>query len=476
MALPITTVSTPTASDAPRPSPSTPRAPASDRPVRRVLLVGPAAAPLNEQMPLGVATDCVESFLEAVLVLGPEAAYEAIIAGVSQDVDELERALTAIRKVAGPAKIYLLCEPADEVTCRRARAWGATDYFILPVAKAALDRMLARPAPGPTPRPRRGESPAEALASPVELSVVQMPLVVQSVMVHSLLESHANFVDKALATLQAYLRWPGQLRFEPAAATAAPPRPQALRATVALGAMTFGVLALEATGEAAAPGDTRLASQLEQSATWLAGWMAMAHRHEQLRTLAITDELSGAYNRRYFNRFTTSLLERAKLERFRVSILLFDIDNFKKYNDLYGHAAGDSIIREMIRLLRTCTRPHDLVSRLGGDEFAVVFWDNEPPRQPGSQHPKDAVGATERFRRVLSTHDWKKGCNVQGEVSISGGLATFPWDGETIDVLMAKADAALLRAKAAGKNAIVLHETLEERTAREATQGPDTSR
>ena len=197
-------------------------------------------------------------------------------------------------------------------------------------------------------------------------------------------------------------------------------------------------------------------SELGQAAAWLGGWMALARRQEQLRTLAITDELTGAYNRRYFTRFVGALLEQARNQRFRVSLLIFDIDDFKHYNDKYGHASGDAIIQQLIGLLKKCTRPHDLVARIGGDEFVVVFWDSEAPRQPNSEHPRDAVAASERFRKAVAAHDWSGACKIQGKVSVSGGIATFPWDGETLEGLLAKADGTLLRAKGAGKNAILL--------------------
>jgi diguanylate cyclase (GGDEF)-like protein len=185
--------------------------------------------------------------------------------------------------------------------------------------------------------------------------------------------------------------------------------------------------------------------------------LGLSRRYEQLRSLAITDELSGAYNRRYFMKYMATVLERAKENRTRVTLLLFDIDDFKKYNDRFGHAAGDAIIRELIKVLRACTREYDLVARIGGDEFAVVYRDNEAPRQPNSEHPRDVLAATERFRDAIRGHQWPEICKIQGEVSISGGLASFPWDADTLETLMAKADEALLKAKAAGKNVIKMH-------------------
>ena len=91
---------------------------------------------------------------------------------------------------------------------------------------------------------------------------------------------------------------------------------------------------------------------LESVAKWLASMLAVAQRYEQLRSLAITDELSGAYNRRYFKKFMSGLLEKSRENQTRVTLLLFDIDDFKQYNDMFGHAAGDAIIRELIKLLR----------------------------------------------------------------------------------------------------------------------------
>src|SRR5439155_10644198 len=109
--------------------------------------------------------------------------------------------------------------------------------------------------------------------------------------------------------------------------------------------------------------------------------------NSSLLKLAITDDLTGLYNSRYFRKFLTGIIEKAKMLRFPVTLLLFDIDGFKTYNDQFGHAAGDEILRETAALMKRCVRDHDLVARLGGDEFAVVFWEKEGPRQPREPRP-----------------------------------------------------------------------------------------
>ncbi len=281
-------------------------------------------------------------------------------------------------------------------------------------------------------------------------------------MIEDLLQGRSDMAARGVAILQSYAKWPGSLALslagpDDAAPTAPAPPTEAVSAALLHDGKHYGYLSLRGVPAELAAG---VHSQLDQAAAWLVGWLALGRRLEQLRALAITDELSGAYNRRYFDRFVAGLVEKAHAEHFRVSLLMFDINNFKQYNDQYGHLAGDAIIRNLIGLLRRCTRPHDLVARIGGDEFAVVFWDSEAPRQPNSQHPRDAVAATERFRKAIASHDWEVQCQIAGQVSISGGIATFPWDAVSFGALVARADEALRRAKISGKNVILLHESI----------------
>lgn len=197
------------------------------------------------------------------------------------------------------------------------------------------------------------------------------------------------------------------------------------------------------------------ADTLEQWAAWLGTWLRLEHQIAQLRDLSMKDELTGVYNRRYFNRFLQRILEAAAETRQQVTLLVFDIDDFKHYNDAYGHAAGDEILREVASLIRGSVREHDVVARIGGDEFAVIFWDAGQPRKPHSRHPDDVRNAAQRFQRAIIDHRFPKLMDeAAGNLTVSGGLAGFPWDGRSPEELLEFADTMALRSKRQGKNAI----------------------
>jgi PleD family two-component response regulator len=193
---------------------------------------------------------------------------------------------------------------------------------------------------------------------------------------------------------------------------------------------------------------------------------APEERTKHLERLATEDDLTGLKNRRYIWEFARQVIERAGEEDGRVTLLVFDVDNLKHYNDLYGHLAGDSILKQAAVLIRRCCRAHDAVGRIGGDEFAVVFWD-DPRRESGgprserrsarADHPAEAIYIAKRFVRELEKAELNLlGPDGKGELAISGGLASFPRDGSTIGELFEKADRALLEAKRSGKNRIYL--------------------
>jgi len=195
-------------------------------------------------------------------------------------------------------------------------------------------------------------------------------------------------------------------------------------------------------------------------------------RIRDLERLATEDDLTGLKNRRYIREFSRQIIERAAQQNGRVTLLVFDIDDFKHYNDVYGHCTGDEILKQAAALMRRCCRGHDVVARVGGDEFAVVFWDDPRPstierrvtsderRQTTADHPKEALFIARRFVRELETAGLSPvgvlGPEGKGVLTISGGLASFPRDARTSDELFLLADKALLEAKRSGKNRIYL--------------------
>jgi len=200
-------------------------------------------------------------------------------------------------------------------------------------------------------------------------------------------------------------------------------------------------------------------------------------RIQYLEKLATEDDLTGLKNRRYIMEFTRQIIGHASKENGRVTLLLFAIDDFKQYNDLYGHITGDEILKQAGALMQRCCRSHDVVGRIGGDEFAVVFWDDpsisesvmeqtqkDERRSTDSDHPNEAILIAKRFVSELEktpapVGNLKKtglGPKGMGMLTISGGLASFPRDGSTEEQLFLQADKALLSAKRSGKNRIYL--------------------
>ncbi|MFI4854602.1 MAG: GGDEF domain-containing protein [Phycisphaerales bacterium JB065] len=208
-------------------------------------------------------------------------------------------------------------------------------------------------------------------------------------------------------------------------------------------------------GYLCAPASSVPTSQLKVHALWLSHWLALAEQQKQLREAAFTDALTGAWNRRYFDRYLDSCLTRAAKLRQPVTVLLFDVDDFKRFNDSHGHALGDEILCATVRLLKTCIRPSDRVCRIGGDEFAVVFYEPDGPREVGSSQPTSIFDIARRFQQRVQTEEFSMlGPQSPGPLAISGGLATFPWDGRTPTELLEAADRLLIESKNTGKNAI----------------------
>ncbi len=192
----------------------------------------------------------------------------------------------------------------------------------------------------------------------------------------------------------------------------------------------------------------------------------MQKKLRELEILATTDDLTGLKNRRYVWEFCSQIIEYTRVRSGRVTLLMFDIDYFKHYNDTYSHSAGDEILKQVAVLIRRSCRPHDVVGRIGGDEFVVIFWDVQDEkstmtetdrRSLQSEHPKEAILIASRFRAELKKAQLSLlGAESPGVLTISGGLASFARDGSTAAELFEQADRALLEAKRSGKNRIYL--------------------
>jgi len=225
-------------------------------------------------------------------------------------------------------------------------------------------------------------------------------------------------------------------------------------------AVPEGVLAVPLTCDGTAYGhlwsDRTLPEELRLHAEWLALWLRLGEQQAQLREAAFTDPLTGAWNRRYFDRYLGAAIQKARAARQPVTVMCFDIDDFKRFNDAFGHAAADEILIETVRLLRSVIRPSDRVCRVGGDEFAVIFHEPSGPRKAGSAPPASVFDIARRFQEQVCQQRFPKlGVEAPGKLTVSGGLATFPWDGTTPAELIRHADLLALESKRAGKNAIV---------------------
>ncbi len=164
--------------------------------------------------------------------------------------------------------------------------------------------------------------------------------------------------------------------------------------------------------------------------------------HEQVEKVAITDGLTGLYNHRHFQERLSHELKRSLRQEQPVSLLLLDIDHFKKVNDDYGHPFGDEVLKKISAQLSDVARDIDLVARYGGEEFVVIL---------ANAGRRDCSKVAGRIRKGIESLSFVfEGETVKTTVSLGG--ATFPEDGETKEELIRHADQALYHSKHAGRN------------------------
>lgn len=213
----------------------------------------------------------------------------------------------------------------------------------------------------------------------------------------------------------------------------------------------LGVLALDSASHDAFDQDD--VQPLESVADICAAAIQNAHYFERMKQLAYVDGLTGIFNRRYFEMRIAEELERACRFLGRMSVIMVDIDHFKKLNDEFGHLLGDEVLRGVSTILKQQLRKVDMVCRYGGEEFAIVV-----PETTGA----NALKVAEKLRRQIESHPFP---GVPRPVTISCGVADYPTHGATRDEIVAAADGALYQAKQAGRNRVVAASAKKESSA-----------
>jgi two-component system, cell cycle response regulator len=168
---------------------------------------------------------------------------------------------------------------------------------------------------------------------------------------------------------------------------------------------------------------------------------------EILRELATKDGLTNIYNYRYFQDALSKEIERARRSNSQFSLIMFDIDFFKNYNDTYGHLAGDDVLRTIGELIKRNIRSIDTAARYGGEEFALIF--------PQTDKTAGKIVAN-KIKNLVEHNQFNKDITgPNGKISISVGVSTYPLNGTTSEELIECADRRLYIAKANGKNQVI---------------------
>ncbi|HVP43311.1 MAG TPA: sensor domain-containing diguanylate cyclase [Terriglobales bacterium] len=199
---------------------------------------------------------------------------------------------------------------------------------------------------------------------------------------------------------------------------------------------TLGVLALDSATVGAFPEED--VPTLESVADMCATAIQNAHYYERVRQMAYLDGLTGIFNRRFFELRMMQEIERANRYQLSLSVIMMDVDHFKRINDEFGHLLGDEVLKQISRLFEQHLRKPDVLCRFGGEEFAVLL-----PETNG----ENARAVAEKLRQIVAGFPFP---GIPRPVTFSAGVAEFPRHGRTRDELVQAADAALYSSKQSG--------------------------
>ncbi len=189
--------------------------------------------------------------------------------------------------------------------------------------------------------------------------------------------------------------------------------------------------------------------------------LANLNMREKLRTQSIKDPLTGLFNRRFMEESLDREVNRAKRHSTALSAILLDVDYFKRFNDTFGHEAGDLLLAELSDLLKNSVRGEDIVCRYGGEEFLIIL-----SGASGDEAQKRAEQIRNKTRQLKLLHNGKE----LGQITISLGVAVYGQNCLTVKAMLNSADKALYRAKDQGRDRVVM---AHDETAFEETQQLD---
>ena len=206
----------------------------------------------------------------------------------------------------------------------------------------------------------------------------------------------------------------------------------------------IGVLNAESTKIAAfSERDEKLFSVLAASAGMA---IENARLHRRISNMTMTDDLTGIYNYRYFVQRLEEEKRRAARYNLPLSLIMLDLDWFKKTNDTYGHEVGNIVLKDIVQVVKSCIRDTDTFCRYGGEEFIIIL-----PQTVSV----DAELLGERIREAVEKHDFTVATGIAGlKITVSLGTTSFPENGLSTSELVQTVDMALYRAKGSGKNMV----------------------
>lgn len=193
----------------------------------------------------------------------------------------------------------------------------------------------------------------------------------------------------------------------------------------------------------------KISQMVQELATTVSQNIAMSFANlklqEKLRHQSLRDPLTGLYNRRYLQESLSKELDRARRKQQTVSVIMLDVDRFKLFNDIYGHSAGDLVLKEVSAYLLHQTRQYDIACRYGGEELVIVMPDASM---------EDTIIRAEQIREEIKKLELKHQEQSLQTITVSIGISCFPQHGYDVDSLIRAADTALYEAKNSGRDRV----------------------